>query len=131
MPFTPLLLLWQGPSHLPLLVSPWPPSYAPKDPRGLDAALEVGSQLGSSAGSPDQVGQVIALHSSPALPGQSLPPASPDLPSLRGADPVWPPLLLPLQSPYVLLVHSGILPVSLGVRVPHQWLADTLVVGRR
>ena len=45
-----------------------------------------GKQLGSSVGSPARVGQVIALCSSPALPRESLPPASPDLPGLRGAD---------------------------------------------
>ena len=37
---------------------------------------------------------MITLCSSPTLPGESLPPACPDLPGLRGADPVWPPLLL-------------------------------------
>ena len=37
---------------------------------------------------PARVGQVIALCSSPALPGESLTPASPDLPGLRGANPV-------------------------------------------
>ena len=62
---------------------------------------------------------------------ESLPPASPDLPGLRGTDPVWPPPLLPLLSPHILPVHLGVPPVSLGVRVPHQWLAGTLVVGRR
>ena len=67
---------------------------------------------------PGRVGQMIALRSSPALPGESLPPASPDLPGLRDADPVWTPLLLPLQSPYILLVHFGVPPVSLGIRVP-------------
>ena len=39
-----LLLLWsgvlEGSSHLPLLFSPRPPSYAPKDPRDLEADLE-------------------------------------------------------------------------------------------
>ena len=62
---------------------------------------------------------------------ESLPPASPDLPSLRGTDPVWFPLLLPPQSPYILPVHSGVLPISLCVRVPHQQPAGALVVGRR
>ena len=54
----------------------------------------------------------------PESPLQS--PSSPDLPSLKGADPVWPPLLLPAQSPYILLAHFGVPPVSLGIRVPHQ-----------
>ena len=39
-PSSPLLLLSQGPSHLPLLFSPQPPSYAPKDPHSLERALE-------------------------------------------------------------------------------------------
>ena len=77
------------------------------------------------------VGRAIALCSSPALPRESLPPASPDLPGLRGADLVWPPLLLPPRSPYILPVHFGVPPVSLGVRVPYQWPAGALVVGRR
>ena len=37
---------------------------------------------------------------------------------LRGASPIWPPLLLPLPSPHVLLGHSGVPPVLLGVRGP-------------
>ena len=76
-------------------------------------------------------GGAIALRSSLAPPRGPLPPASPDLPGLRGADPVWPPLLLPLQYPHVLPVHLGVPPISLGVRVPHQWPAGDLVVGRR
>ena len=52
------------------------------------------------------------------------------LPGLRGANPVWPPLLLPPQSPYFLPVHFGVPAISLGVSVPHQRLAGTLVVGR-
>ena len=76
------------------------------------------------------MGGANALRSSPALPGESLPPASPDLPGLRGADLVWPSLLLPPRSPYILPVHSGVPPVSLGVIVPHQWPAGAPVVGR-
>ena len=70
------------------------------------------------------------VHSSLALPGGSLPAASPDLAGLRGADPVWPPLLLPPHSHHVLLVHMGVPRVSLGIRVLHQRPAGTLVVGR-
>ena len=62
--------------------------------------------------------------------GGSFLPASPDLPGLRGADPVWHPLLLPPQSPHVLPVHFWVPPVSLGVRVPHQRLRGALVVGQ-
>ena len=64
---------------------------------------------------PSRVGQAIALRSSPTLPGESLPPAFPDLPGLRGADLFWPPLLLPPWSHYILSVHSGVPPISLGV----------------
>ena len=129
MPSSPLLLLLEGPCHLPLLISP-ASLLCPQDPLGLDWALEGWYQLGSSAGSPTRVGQAIALHSSPALPGESLPPASPHLPGLRGTNPVWPPLLLPAQSPYILPVHFGVPPISLGIRGPHQQLAGALVVGR-
>ena len=129
LPSASLLLLLDGSSHLPLLMSS-ASLLCPQDPCGLDGALEWGYWSGSSAGSPAREGQATALRSSPALPGESLPPASPDLPGLRGADPVQPPLLLPPQSPYVLPVHSGVPPVSLGIRVPHQWLAHALVVGR-
>ena len=124
-PSAPLLLLLQGPSHLPLLISPASLLY-PQDSCGL-GLWRSGNRLGSSVSSPARVGQVIALRSSPALPGASLPPASPDLPGLRGPDLVWPPLLLPPRSPYVLLVHSGVPPFSLGVTVPHQRPAGALV----
>ena len=129
MPSSPLLLLWSLES-LPLLISP-ASLLCPQDPRSLERALEGVWRPGNSAGSPAQVGQVIALCSSPALPGGSLLPASPDLPGLRGADLVWPPLLLPPQSPHILPVHLGLPPISLVVRVPHQRPAGALVVGRR
>ena len=127
-PSAPLLLLLDGSCCLPLLISP-ASLLCPQDPCGLDRALEGGYWLGSSAGSPTQVDQAIALPSSLALRGESLSPASPDLPSLRGTDPVWPSLFLCLRSPYVLLVHFGVPSVSLDVRVPHQPPAGTLVVG--
>ena len=79
-PSTRLLLLLEGPSHLPLLSSPWPPSYAPEDPRDLEGALEGRGSAWEL--SKLRAGQAIALLSSPTLPGESLPPASPDLPSL-------------------------------------------------
>ena len=79
-PSAPLLLLPEGPSHLPLLISP-ASLLCLQDPCSLDGALEGGYWLGSSAGSPAQVGQVITLHSSPALPGESVPP-HPRLPLL-------------------------------------------------
>ena len=78
---------------------------------------------------PSQVGQAIALCSSPTLPGESLPPTFPALPGLRAL--ILPGLHFssPPQSPYVLLVHVGIPPISLGVRVLHQRRAGALVVG--
>ena len=67
-PSAPLLLLPEGPSHLPLLISP-ASLLCLQDPCSLDGALEGGYWLGSSAGSPAQVGQVITLHSStPSVP---------------------------------------------------------------
>ena len=53
-PSAPLPLLPEGPSHLPLLFSPWPPSYALKDSCGLEGVLEGGGlawELGSLPGS--------------------------------------------------------------------------------
>ena len=48
----------------------------------------------------------------------------------QGAGPVWHPFLLPLQSPHILPVCLGVLPISLGAGVPHQRPAGALVVGR-
>ena len=78
-PSTSLLSLLDGSSRLPLLISP-ASLLCPQDPHGLVGALEAGYWLESSAGSPAQVGQAITLCSSPSLPRESLPPASPDLP---------------------------------------------------
>ena len=133
-------LIWEGPSRLPLLISP-ASLYAPRDPHGLEGALE-GRVLAwelSRLPVPKWPGWLPSapllprkslLPASPALPTESLPPASPDLPSLRGANIAWPPLLLPPQSPCVLLVHFGVPPVSLGIRSPHQRPAGALVAGR-
>ena len=130
-PSSPLLLLLSRRAPPTCLSrSPWPPSYAPRTHMAWRGLWRAGDWPGSSAGSPGQVGQAISLFTSPAPPRGPLPPTSPDLPSLRGADPVWPPLLLPSLSPYILLVHLGVPPISLGVRVPHQQPAGTLVVGR-
>ena len=72
----------------------------PPGPTRPGWALELGEPAWELSRPPARVGQVIALCSSPALPRESLPPASPDLPSLRDAGLVWPPLLLPhLGSP--------------------------------
>ena len=87
LPSAPLPLLLGGSSHLPLLISP-ASLLCPQHSHSLNGALEGGYRLGSSAGSPARVGQAIALRSSPTLPGESLLPASPDLPGLRGINPV-------------------------------------------
>ena len=113
----------EGPSHLPLLFSPRPPSYAPRtNVAGGGWALEGRAPAWEWAQQAPRarVGRAITLRSSLAPPGRPRPPASPDLPSLRGADPVWPPLLLPPQYPNILPVHLGVPPVSLGVRVPNR-----------
>ena len=115
----PLLLLQSGRAPTASFSwSPWPPSYALKNPRGLEGALEGRGSPWELSRLPGLSRGAVALCSSPALPGESFPPASPDLPGLRGTDPVWPPLLLPPQSPYILLVHFGVPPVSLGVSPP-------------
>ena len=48
------------------------------------------------------------------------------LPGPRDANPVWAPLHLPSRSAYIPLVHSGVPPLSLGVRVPYQRPADKI-----
>ena len=55
--------VWEGPSHLPLLISPQPPSCAPKEPQHLQGALE---------------GRVLAWELS-RLPGPSGPGDRPPL----------------------------------------------------
>ena len=113
-PSAPLPLLLDSSSHLPLLVS-LASLLCPQDPRSLDGALEWGELAWELSRLPSLSPLLLSRSS-----GESVPPASPDLPGLRDANPVWPPLLLPPQSPYVLPVHSGVPPVSLGIRVPHQ-----------
>ena len=131
MPSSPLLLLWFQRPLLP--ASPVLPSASflcPQDQCGGGWGLGgQGTSLGAQQAPWAQVAGANTLHSSPAPPRWPLPPASPDLPSLRGTDPVWPPLL-PFQSPRFLLVHLGVPPISLGIRVPHQWPAVALVEGR-
>ena len=130
-PSSPLLLLGSGRTPRACLSSsPRSPSYALKDPRAWRGLWRAGDWPGSSEGSPGLSGRgnhpPLFFCSSRRAP----PTCSPDLPGLRGMDPVWSPLLFPPQSPYVLPVHSGVPPVSLGVRVPHQRPAGALVVGR-
>ena len=121
----------QGPSHLPLLFSPQPP-YDPKT-NASGGSGDLGGQgtgLGAQQAPRARMDGANALRFSPTLPEGPLLPASPDLPGLRGTDPVWSPLLLPPLSPHILPVHLGVPPISLGIRVPHQQPAGTLVVGR-
>ena len=120
-PSSPLLLLQSGrapPAYLSC--PPQPPSYARWTHAAWRGLWRAGHRPGSSAGSLARVGGAITLLSSSAPPGWLLPLASPDLPGLRGTEPVWPPLFLPPQCPYFLPVHFGVPPVSLGIRVPHQ-----------
>ena len=99
MPFSPLLLLPEGPSCLPLLISP-ASLLCPQGPTWPGGGLEgQRTGLGAQQVPQAQVGGAVTLRSSPAPPGGPLPSASPDLPGLRDAYPVWPPLLLPASVP--------------------------------
>ena len=124
-------LTWEPSRHPGLeLVGQMPPSYAPRTHVAWRGIRSRDTGLGAQQASRAQVGLTNALCSSPAPSRGPPPPASPDLPGLMGTDPVWLPLILPLQSPHVLPVHLGVPPVSLGVRVPHQQPVGTLIVGR-
>ena len=85
---------------------PRPPSYVPRTLQPGWGFGRGGTGLGAQQAPQSQWAR------------RSLLPASPDLPSLRGADLVWPPLLLPPWSPYILQVHSGVPPIPLGVSPP-------------
>ena len=113
----------EGPSRLPLFISP-ASLLCPQDHPSLEGTSEgIGSGL-------------RARQTSPAgWAGETLGPLSPD-PSPQGSLQAWegiPPLLSatpqgrrscpastspPPQFPHILLVLLGVLPVSLGVRVP-------------
>ena len=82
---TPLLLLPDGSSSLPLLIS-LACLLCPQGPTHPGGGFGGGYRPENSAASPARVGQATAFHSPPALPRESLPPASPDLPGLRGAN---------------------------------------------
>ena len=63
-------LLPEGPSHLPLLFSPQPPSYCPQGPmRPRGGFGGQGTGLGAQQASWARVGGAIALCSSPTPPG--------------------------------------------------------------
>ena len=94
-PSSPLPLLPECPSRLPLLISQ-ASLLCPQGPRRPGGGFGgQGISLGAQQAPGAHVGRAITLPSSPAPPGGPLPPDSPDLPGLRGTDPVWPPLLLP------------------------------------
>ena len=114
---SPAPLVLKGPSSLPLLISP-ASFLCPQDQcgQGWWEPWRAGDQPGSSAGSPGPSGWAIALCSSPNPPGGPL--RLPLLISLASGAPMWPPLLLPPQSPHILPVRLGVPPISLAVRVP-------------
>ena len=78
---SPAPLVWEDPSHLPLLISP-ASLLCPQGPPwpGVGSGGQ-GTSLGAQQAPQAQVGGAIALHSSPAPPGGLLLPASPVLPS--------------------------------------------------
>ena len=90
----------------------------PQHPRDLEGAWRAGDRPGSSADALGLSGLGNHPLSSPASPTGPLPPASPDLPSPRGAHLVWPPLLLPPRSPYLLQFTLGFLPSPWGSESP-------------
>ena len=133
-PSSPPLLLPPGGPLLPVsLELPSASFLCPQDKctQGKRVSWMTGDWPGSSAGSPvpERVGQLTSTPL-PLLPGGPLPPTSPDLPGLREANPVCPPLLLPPLSPHVLPVNLGVPPISLSIRVTHQFPACALAVGR-
>ena len=83
MPSSPLPLLPESSSHLPLLIS-LASLLSPQDQFGRGGGpWRAEDQPGSSAVSPGLSGRGNQpLHSSPVPPGWPLPPASPDLPDL-------------------------------------------------
>ena len=129
-PSTPFPLLLEGPSCLPLLISP-ASLLCPQYLCGPDRALGCG---GTSLGA-QQAPQPEWARRSPSAPLPPFPESPSHLPLLislaLGCRSCLTSISPPSQSPYALPVHFGVPPVSLGVRVPHQWLAGTLVVGRR
>ena len=73
LPSSPAPPGWPLPPATPDLTGLPPMSPGPTQPGW---GFGGGNQLGSSASSPVRVGQAIALHSSPTVPGESLPPRS-------------------------------------------------------
>ena len=117
MPSSPLLLLWSRGPFPP--ASPDLPGLPPMPPRTHAAwrgLWRAGDRPGSSAGSRAQVGDRPPLlsHSSQRVP----PTCFSDLPGLRGSDPVWPPLLLPLSPPTSYQFTWGLLPSPWGQASP-------------
>ena len=96
MPSSPVLLLhsgvWEGPSHLPLLISSVSLLCPPDQCSWRGGLGGQGTGLGAQQVPCAQVGGANALHSSPAPPAGPLPPASPDLPGVPPMPPrpSWP-----------------------------------------
>ena len=122
--------VWEGPSHLPLLISSASllylqgPTWPGGDFEGRALAWEL-IRLPRS----EWAGQ---LPSTPLPLFPESPSRLPLLISLASGAPILSDLHFSsrLSPHYVLPIHSGVPPVSLGIRVSHQWPAVTLVVGR-
>ena len=131
---SPAPLIPESPFHLPLLISS-ASLLCPQDQRGQEGASEgIGpSPRARQTSLADWAGETLGM----------LPPD----PSPQGSLQAWEPLPLlshpsgalvlsvlqffsAFQYPHVILVCLGVSPVSLGIEVPHQHLASTLVVGR-
>ena len=84
--------VWEGPSRLPLLISP-ASLLCPQGPTRPGGGFGgQGISLGAQQAPRARVGRAITLCSSYPPPGGSLLPASPDLPSLppMPPGPMWP-----------------------------------------
>ena len=129
-----LLRSWRAPPAC-LSCSPLASLLCPQDQRGQEGASEgIGpSPRARQTSLADWAGETLGM----------LPPD----PSPQGSLQAWEPLPLlshpsgalvlsvlqffsAFQYPHVILVCLGVSPVSLGIEVPHQHLASTLVVGR-
>ena len=119
--------VWEGPSHLPLLISPRLPPMPPGPMRPRCGFGWGGTSLGAQQTPwPEQASQ---LPSAPLPLFPQSPSCLPFLISLTSGAPILSGLhfFSPPQSPYILLVHFGAPPISLGVRVSHQQPAGALV----
>ena len=134
---SPHHLIPEGPPLLPLLLFPFLClSYTPKTQTVKGGLLQRRTRPRSPAGFPG-----------PDWSGETLGTLPPDPLSHRGPLQAWESLLspshttrtpvlsslhfyFPLTLPHVLPIGSGVPPFSLGIEVPHQHPAGTLVVGK-